>query len=515
MSFFASDKKSSISTTPPDLLKDFPRGIEGRPKSESWLPRQFFENTQTIKEYHKFREYSGDILLGAVDGTVEQVERLDGRTEYLVDGGTIVGSRDDRHLLTVVGSRGGKGRSGIIPNLYYYGGSVFSIDPKGDHARNTAKHRSENLKQKVSVIDPFGTAGFDLSALCKGFNPLSILSYDSPSIVEDAGMIAGALVPKDKTDQHWSDTARAFVEGLILHVVTDPTIPEGSKNLPKVYDLISSIEMPLEELLSEMGKNDSLENRVSAAALTLLEKAENERLSVLSTARRCLKFLDYDAIRSTLSSNEINFRDLKRQKVTIYCCLPVMRMNTCSALLRLAVNMALISMEQEKTPPEYPVLMILDEFPVLGYLPEMETAIGYLAGLGVKIWIFLQDLGQLKAIYKERWETFMGNTGVLQVFANSELTTTEYISKRLGKTTMTVTSQSSVNFEQKLHQGTSGIGFNQQVQELLSPEEVSIYFAREDAYCRQLILQPGRKPWVLQRVTYDHHNAFRSWNSNE
>ena len=64
----------------------------------------------------------------------------------------------------------------------------------------------------------------------------------------------------------------------------------------------------------------------------------------------------------------------------------------------------------------------------------IENAAGYAAGFGLKLWIILQDLTQLKRHYKDGWETFLGNAGVVQAFGNSDLTTLEYLSKKLGQT---------------------------------------------------------------------------------
>ena len=91
-------------------------------------------------------------------------------------------------------------------------------------------------------------------------------------------------------------------------------------------------------------------------------------------------------------------------------------------------------MEREKTKPKAPVLLCLDEFPVLGYMSQLENAAGQIASFDVKLWIIIQDWGQGKALYKERWESFVANAGILQFFGNNDLETTEYISKRLGKT---------------------------------------------------------------------------------
>ena len=62
--------------------------------------------------------------------------------------------------------------------------------------------------------------------------------------------------------------------------------------------------------------------------------------------------------------------------------------------------------DREVTEPEAPVLVCLDEFPVLGYMRQLEDAAGQIASFHVKLWAMLQDWGQGKALYGERWETF-------------------------------------------------------------------------------------------------------------
>jgi hypothetical protein len=76
----------------------------------------------------------------------------------------------------------------------------------------------------------------------------------------------------------------------------------------------------------------------------------------------------------------------------------------------------------------------MDEFAALGKMDVIETAAGLMAGYGVKLWPILQDLSQLKRHYPQSWETFLGNAGLHQFFGNTDLTTLEHVSKRLGKT---------------------------------------------------------------------------------
>ncbi len=108
-------------------------------------------------------------------------------------------------------------------------------------------------------------------------------------------------------------------------------------------------------------------------------------------------------------------------------------MGTCSRWLRLFINLTLEAMERHAQKPKHPVLLCLDEFPILGHLRQIEDAAGQIAGFGVKLMICLQDLTQIKSLYQDRWETFIGNAGAVVCFGNSDPTTLEFVSRRLGK----------------------------------------------------------------------------------
>ena len=417
------------------ILDDLMRGVEGRKQSDNYLPRNYVEDLDAL-EAIGFAENSGQNFLGVIKARTDAVIRADGRTEFKTAGGVAVGCLDDRHITTVAGSRSGKGRSVIIPNLLSYPGSMVVVDPKGENASITSRYRSEQLGQNVCVLDPFEITADQCAPYRKRFNPLSILSLESPTLVEDAGLIADALVVSTNTkDSHWDDSARSVIEGLLLHVVTEhtPTQRDPEPNLLAAAELLSGrrlspedgMPMSINQVLGEMLENRWLDNRIAAAAQSLKDKPDSERGSIISTARKNLKFLDYDAMGSVLSGHDFDLGDLKTKPTTIYLVLPAMRMNTCKQWLRLFVNLILATVERVNIRPKHPVIMVLDEMPVLGYMRELESAIGQVAGLGLRLHCILQDLGQLKALYKDRYETFLGNSGILQFFGNIDQFTCE------------------------------------------------------------------------------------------
>lgn len=490
---------------PDDLLRDLPRGVKNRPHSEGWLPAHFFEDQDAIAA-RGFEDHSDNIFLGVVGGVTELVKRSDGRSEYITQGGQMIGIKDDRHMITVAGSRAGKGRSSIIPNLLTYAGSVVCIDPKGENANVTANYRRDKLGQNVYILDPFGITDDSLKTHRISYNPLTTLHPTSYTIIEDAGMIADSIiVPNNGKDAHWDMSAKSFLETVILHVCTSEMLKPEERNLCTVADIITGKLESLDTSIKHMLANGSIGGQIAAGARVFVDRPAEEKGSVLSTLRRHIKFLDYLSIRETLEDHDFDLDELKSDKVSIYVCLPSMRLGSCRSFLRMMINLTLGTMDSVLEKPPLPVLVILDEFPVLGYMKDIEDAAGQIAGFGVKLWVIVQDLSQLKALYKERWETFLGNTGIIEAFGNVDHFTLSYLSKLLGTTTMITSNKSAQSRAQTNEQGASGYSEQEKTVALLSETEISQYFSREDPLCRKLVILPGSKPWILSRTYYDQY----------
>jgi type IV secretion system protein VirD4 len=492
-----------------DFMKDIPRGVASRFLKQQNVPQARWQVPQKIMGSEAMsydpKNPGKKIMVGGLDKK-------------------LIGIEDNRHILTVAGSRAGKSVT-LIGNLLFYQGSILATDPKAELANITAERRAK-LGQKVYVLDPFGNASGRLKKYRAGYNPLAVLAPDSQTIIEDASLIADALVvqPQGGNDPHWDESAKNFIEGVILHVATADQY-EGKRNLVTVRELIKTAMLPVEdgeddgdeepafaleiemlEHAAELAQDEATEdlgNAIEGAARDFYEKSDRERSSVLSTVRRHTKFLDYRAMRSVVTSHDFDLADLKRDKdgISVYLCFPATRIEISNRWLRIFVNQLLDAMEREKTVPDAPVLCALDEFPVLGYMRQLENAAGQIASFDVKLWVMLQDWSQGKALYGERWETFTGNAGILQFFGNNDLATTEYISKRLGKTRVEVARMGEVGKEQQ-ELGNSGKSSSVELHDLMTPEEISRQFARHDRLKRELVLWAGYHPMILQRVEY-------------
>lgn len=468
--------------------RNFPPRGHGDERAKSSAPDAQWTHPWTLGADWDWRQ--GKVALGSWD------QRIIGEPDRI---GAPAGSGDDRHIVTIAGSRAGKSSTVLIPNLLYYPGSVIIIDPKGELARMTAATRAGQLGQRVIVLDPFGTSGLPQST----FNPLDELDPASNLFIDDVAQIADALIIDAEKDPHWTDAAKMLVAALLLYMAAT-----GSITLRRLWHILSGGEGkltcpqgedddPADYLFCRMLAIEDFNGRVALAGSEFLDKSEKELASILSTARVQLRFLDSDPLTDCTASSTFRLAHLKAAPTTIFLCLPATRLATHARWLRLVVSLALNAMERNPAAPVHPVLFVLEEFGALGYMRPIEYATGFMAGFGVKLWSVLQDISQLKTHYPKSWETFLGNAGLIQAFGNSDFATTEHLSKLLGNTRVQETRSVFVSSGGRAS-GDMGRREEVRMTPLLEPSEIAYYFARETN--RQLIIVPGRGPLYIDRM---------------
>lgn len=415
--------------------------------------------------------------------------------EYQDDAGTnLISYAGQRHLLTCAPTRAGKGVSAIIPNLLTYEGSMLVIDPKGENLMVTAEQR-HRLGHNVQALDPWNIgASFFENGQAAHFNPLDFVEADSPDLVENAMILADAMVPVRGGDSSfWDEEAKALLMGVILHVATDPDEQER-RHLPRVRDLLLGDDETMDQLFERMMASENA--AVRGAGARTLQKEPKMRSNVMATAQSHTHFLDSPRIRENMSASDFRFGDMKREKLSIYVILPADRLSTFDRWLRLIISIAIIENARNiDIEPEKPVLFMLDEMAALGRLKPVETAFGLMAGFGMQLWGIVQDLSQLERIYGKGWETFVGNSGVLQYFGSRDKMTAEYFSALCGvQTTKTISGQMKRAFfgysEEPGSYGETG-------RPLFMPDELMVM--KGD---RQLLLVETNYPIVAKRVPW-------------
>ena len=366
-----------------------------------------------------------------------------------LDGGRSVGPvgyNGSIHMITIGPNGSGKGMGLIVPNLAEQRRSILIIDPKGEAAAITARKRAEF--GTVKIINPFNVLADQRPHLrSTGFNPLAALDPDDDNFADDCAGIGQALVkePPGSDGAFFGGSAQDLVTALVMH---EKLLNRDSASLANVRRMLTerfggderSGPLGLARTIYEMSESPYEPLRAKAGRFM---SGSRSSMDIISTAINETRFLDSPPIQRDLSGADIDWNLAKNEIVTVYLILPADRLETHANFLRLVVTSALRSLL--RSPPGKklpPVLFMLDEFAQLGYLPPIENAMGIARGFGVQLWPFIQDLNQIKALYKDRWQTFIGARGMLTAFAPQDMFTADYLSKLCGQKTEIVKSGS-------------------------------------------------------------------------
>ncbi len=396
-------------------------------------------------------------------------------TDYRQGEGLYIGKgltfNDKGHLLTVAGTRGGKGTNLIVPNLLGLGGfqgSWVVIDPKGENAAITIRAQKE-MGRKVVVLNPWGLLPDHIKE-ADTYNPLDILvDISNINFVDDVAVIAEMIVPMnaDEKDNFFSDNARAIIAGLIMHLMThDYDAPEAAKEDAEPYEQTADdiIQFPpktlatlwqwlrlneeaWDKLLARMCSNGNpycgLAVRTAANEIIKLQSSGEKTFgSIIATALQSTNFLNSPALQESLKSSFDPYQ-LADGNTSLYIIIPVDKLKSHARWLRLVVTSTMRAVVRK---PNKKVAFLLDEFAALGYMSEIEIALSTYAGYEVTVWCILQSLIQLRDVYGNNWESFIANSTIRHYFNVSDNFSADYISHAMGKTSnVTYTGRSIFN----------------------------------------------------------------------
>lgn len=357
-----------------------------------------------------------------------------------------------QHMISIAPTRSGKGVSLIVPNLLAYKGAVLVVDSKGENAWITAAVRRRAYGQKTVIVDPWGEVNRRYGSIAgesetiARFNPLSILDPESEEYVDDLAYLADAvIISQSSRDPHWDDSARELVAGLIAFVVESPQYrAEASLGLVRAL-----LTLPGPQLRVAIRDAQKLEpGSIARAKLARFEAETNEIDAIMSTARTQTGFLDSEVLARNMETSDFSFEELCGGNISIYLVLPPDKLETYARWLRLMVSIAIravargiggsraLDIQRPQSAAGLPALFVLDEFGTIGKLNAVAQAYGLMAGLGMIMWVFAQDLNQLKRDYPDHWETFIGNSQAMTCFGVMDNFTADYISKMLGTSTV-------------------------------------------------------------------------------
>ena len=398
------------------------------------------------------------------------------------------------HVLCFAPTRSGKGVGLVVPTLLSWPGSSIVHDIKGENWELTSGFRSRH--GRVLLFDP-------TNAESAAYNPLLEVRRGEWE-VRDVQNIADVLVDPEgalERRNHWEKTSHALLVGAILHVL----YAEPDKTLAGVAAFLSDPKRPIETTLRAMMTTPHLGEAgvhpvIASAARELLNKSENERSGVLSTAMSFLGLYRDPVVAKVTRRCEWRIRDLveNERPTTLYLVVPPSDISRTKPLVRLVLNQIgrRLTEELHAKGRRHRLLLMLDEFPALGRLDFFESALAFMAGYGLKSFLIAQSLNQIEKAYGPN-NAILDNCHVRVSFATNDERTAKRVSDALGTATEIRDARNYAGHRLSPWLGHLMVSRQETARPLLTPGEVMQLPATDE-----LVLVSGCPPIRARKARY-------------
>jgi len=398
------------------------------------------------------------------------------------------------HVLCFAPTRSGKGVGLVVPTLLTWPGSCIVHDVKGENWTLTSGFRSQH--GRVLLFDPTNVNS-------AAYNPLLEVRRGEWE-VRDVQNVADVLVdPEGSLERrnHWEKTSHALLVGAILHVL----YAEPDKTLAGVAGFLSDPRRPIELTLRAMMTTAHLGDAgphpvIASAARELLNKSENERSGVLSTAMSFLGLYRDPVVARVTRHCDWRIRDLVEgdRPATLYLVIPPSDISRTKPLVRLILNQIgrRLTEDLQAKGRRHRLLLMLDEFPALGRLDFFESALAFVAGYGLKSFLIAQSLNQIEKAYGPN-NAILDNCHVRVCFATNDERTAKRVSDALGTATEMRAVQNYAGHRLSPWLGHLMVSRQETARQLLTPGEVMQLPPNDE-----LVLVSGVPPIRAKKARY-------------
>jgi len=338
------------------------------------------------------------------------------------------------HVLAFAPPRSGKGVGLVVPTLLTWPASAVIHDIKGENWQITAGWRARFSHCLLfNPTDPASAAYNPLLEVRRGVQEVRDVQNIADILVDPEGAL--------ERRNHWEKTSHALLVGAILHVL----YAGEDKTLRGVANCLSDPACPFEVTLHRMMTTRHLGETphpvVASAAREVLNKSENERSGVLSTAMSFLGLYRDPTVAEVTSHCDWRIADLiaAEHPVSLYLVVPPSDISRTKPLVRLILNQIGRRLTESLDGSDgiarrHRLLLMLDEFPALGRLDFFETALAFMAGYGIRSFLIAQSLNQFDKAYGPN-HSILDNCHVRVTFATNDERTAKRISDTLGTAT--------------------------------------------------------------------------------
>lgn len=386
------------------------------------------------------------------------------------------GKKHRRNLNTIVigGSGAGKTRFYAKPNILQCNTSFVVLDPKGEIIRSVG-HLLEAKDYVIKVIDLI-----DMSKSL-GYNPFHYIQNDKDILKLITNLIRNTTPKGSNTnDPFWEKSETALLEALMLYLYH--YAPEDEQNFTMVMEMLNYAEVkeeeedyesPLDELFKRLETLDF--NSLALKQYKIYKQAAGKTAkSILISVGVRLAAFNLEELASLTRFDEMELEQIGERKTALFAIIPDndSTFNFIVGMLYTQLFQMLYYQADYVHGGELPVPVhfLMDEFANVALPDEFDKLLSTMRSRQIFVSIILQNLAQIKALYKDSWESIVGNCDELYYLGGNEQSTHKYISELLGKETLdTNTFGKSTG-----HSGSYSTNFQQTGRELLTADEVRL-----------------------------------------
>ena len=426
---------------------------------------------------YRRREEHGSAVWGDVNRIVKRYQAPKIEDNLLLTKRFHMGMDGYKHkrnlnVLVVGGSGAGKTRFYAKPNIMQCNCSYIITDPKAEILRSTGNL----LKAKGYDVRVFDLINPEAS-MC--YNPFRYISDDKDVLKLISNLIKNTT-PKGshESDPFWTKAETALLQALMLYLIREA--PEDEQNFAMILEMIASADVR-EEDESYQGPLDLLFERLEARDPSSIavkqykvfkQAAGKTAKSILVSAGVRLAAFNLPQIAGLTRVDEMRLEDLGEKKVALFCCIPDSdpSLNYLVGLLYSQCIQTLYQLADRKYGGRLPVHVhaVMDEWANVSLPDDFEKLLSTMRSREISVSIIVQNIAQIKALFKDSWESIIGNCDSLLYLGGNEASTHEYLSKALGKETL----DTNTYGQSKGRSGSYSTNYQQAGRELLQPDEI-------------------------------------------
>ena len=386
------------------------------------------------------------------------------------------GKKHRRNLNTVVigGSGAGKTRFYAKPNIMQCNTSFVVLDPKGEIIRSVG-HLLEENGYVIKVIDLI-----DMSKSL-GYNPFHYIQSDKDVLKLITNLIRNTTPKGSSTnDPFWEKSETALLEALMLYLYH--YAPKDEQNFTMVMEMLNyavvkedeeDYESPLDELFKRLEMIDS--NSLALKQYKIYKQAAGKTAkSILISVGVRLAAFNLEELASLTKYDEMELEQIGERKTALFAIIPDndSTFNFVVGMLYTQLFQMLYYQADYVHGGELPVPVhfLMDEFANVALPDEFDKLLSTMRSRQIFVSIILQNLAQIKALYKDSWESILGNCDETYYLGGNEQSTHKYISELLGKETL----DTNTYGKSEGRSGNYSTNYQQTGRELLTADEVRL-----------------------------------------